>query len=560
MINDRTRTVLVIEDNWLNRELLCTILEPYYTVLQAENGREGLDLLLANKQKISLILLDIEMPVMNGYEFLEEIGRMEEFATMPIIVTTSNTTAADELKCLENGASDFVTKPYNHDIVLRRVESFIRLKEASAMINQAEHDSLTKYFSQEFFFINSDRLLQQNPETKYDMLVTDVRAFRMLVDRYGQVGGNELISCIVEVLSKELGYVDKGTTSITTTFGRISEDVLAVMCPANEEEGYYEGLSKKIASAIAMSKAPETVVMMGYCKNISHDVPARESYDNAEMAINSIRRQYSTQVAEYDEEMRQKAIRQQQILDRTEEALKECQFEMYYQMKYSFENAKIGGAEALVRWNDAKLGFMSPGEFIPLFERSGLITKLDYYTLMRVCEDVKKWLAEGKAVVPVSVNLSRVDFLDRDLVQNIISIVESYGVPKEYIHLEATESAFIENEGHFLETLGQLREAGFSIELDDFGSGYSSLSILNDLQADVLKLDMGLIRSMNSPRQKVILEHIFSIAEKLNMDVVAEGVETLEQAEELRDMGCTYAQGYYYSKPVPKAEFEEFIK
>ena len=133
-------------------------------------------------------------------------------------------------------------------------------------------------------------------------------------------------------------------------------------------------------------------------------------------------------------------------------------------------------------------------------------------------------------------------------------------MPKEYIHLEATESAFIENEGHFLETLGQLREAGFSIELDDFGSGYSSLSILNDLQADVLKLDMSLIRSMNSPRQKVILEHIFSIAEKLNMDVVAEGVETLEQAEELRDMGCTYAQGYSYSKPVPQAEFEEFIK
>ena len=168
-------------------------------------------------------------------------------------------------------------------------------------------------------------------------------------------------------------------------------------------------------------------------------------------------------------------------------------------------------------------------------------------------------MAEGRDIVPISVNISRIDFLDPQLVQSIITIVEGYGVPREYIHLEATASAYIENIGGFLDDLNALQEEGFKIELDDFGSGYSSLAILNDLNVDVLKLDMSLIRAMNSPKQKIILKHIFSIADNLELDVVAEGVETQEQADELREMGCTYAQGYYYSKPVPKEEFEEFI-
>ena len=551
MITDRTRTVLVIEDNWLNREMLCSILEPYYMVIPAQDGQEGLELLLANKSKISLILLDIEMPVMDGYQFLENIRGMEEFANLPIIVTTSSNSTADEIKCLDKGAADFVSKPYNNDVVLKRVESKIRLREASAIISKAENDSLTGFYNEEFFYIYAERLLQQE-EGEFDVFSTDVRAFKMFTERYGSITGNELVLCIRDVIAKAFDREEK------VVFGKAGNDRFLVLCPGRDK-GFYRELSSKISAAIRKANVPEAGVMMGFCRNVDHDTPAESICENAAMAINTIRDRYDVSIAEYDDNMRKKAIRQQMILDRTEDAMRENQFRVFYQMKYSFERGKIGGAEALVRWNDEKLGFMSPGEFVPLFERSGLITKLDYYLLAHVCADIRRWMAEGRDIVPISVNISRIDFLDPQLVQSIITIVEGYGVPREYIHLEATESAYIENIGGFLDDLNALQEEGFKIELDDFGSGYSSLAILNDLNVDVLKLDMSLIRAMNSPKQKIILKHIFSIADNLELDVVAEGVETQEQADELREMGCTYAQGYYYSKPVPKEEFEEFI-
>ena len=242
MITDRTRTVLVIEDNWLNREMLCSILEPYYMVIPAQDGQEGLELLLANKSKISLILLDIEMPVMDGYQFLENIRGMEEFANLPIIVTTSSNSTADEIKCLDKGAADFVSKPYNNDVVLKRVESKIRLREASAIISKAENDSLTGFYNEEFFYIYAERLLQQE-EGEFDVFSTDVRAFKMFTERYGSITGNELVLCIRDVIAKAFDREEK------VVFGKAGNDRFLVLCPGRDK-GFYRELSSKISAAI----------------------------------------------------------------------------------------------------------------------------------------------------------------------------------------------------------------------------------------------------------------------------------------------------------------------
>lgn len=213
-----------------------------------------------------------------------------------------------------------------------------------------------------------------------------------------------------------------------------------------------------------------------------------------------------------------------------------------------------------MRWNHPELGFISPAEFIPLFEKNGFITRLDYYVANQVCRDLQGWIETGAPLVPISFNLSRVDFEDPNLVQIIQRTADRYSIPHELVHMEVTESAYTENMEPFLFAIEKLRKLGFCIELDDFGSGYSSLSVLNDLDMDVLKLDMSLVRNLDSEKQKLILGYVFSIAKDLGMEIVAEGVETQKQAEKLLAMGCDYAQGYYFAKPMPKEQFENYLR
>lgn len=545
-----TRTVLVIEDNELNREVLCEILSPFYRVIQAENGKQGLELLSQNWARISLILLDIQMPVMNGYEFLDAIRKEPQFANIPIIVTTSSASATDEIKCLENGASDFVSKPYNTDVVLKRVESIIRLRENTAVINKVEYDDLTGVYSKEFFLMNAESMLEANPNTAYDMLCSDINAFQVINDRYGIVGGNALLICVADALKSQFRS--------DSVCGRIGTNTFAVLTSHKDRNDYVQIL-ESIHKSVKSSASPNAVVHIGIYPNVVHDKPALSLCDRAFLALEEIRHQYGNQIAEFSEQLRSKLIRQQMILDTMETALEEGQFSVYYQPKHSFSRDATGGAEALIRWSHPELGMISPGEFIPLFEKHDVITKLDYYVLEQVCRDLQGWLAQKAPVVPISLNFSRVDFNDPKLVDVISQTAQRYGVPHSLLHPEVTESAYTEDTKQFLAAIEKLRALGFAVELDDFGSGYSSLTVLNDMDMDVLKLDMSLVRNLASQKQKLILKRIFCIAQDLGMETVAEGVETKEQAEELRKMGCTYAQGYYYAKPMCKAHFERYL-
>ncbi len=546
-----SRTVLVIEDNELNREVLCEILSPYYRVIQAENGKQGLELLSQNRTRISLILLDIQMPVMNGYEFLDAIRDEPQFAQIPIIVTTSSASATDEIKCLDNGASDFVSKPYNTDVVLKRVESMIRLRENTAVINKVEYDELTGVYSKEFFFMNAESVLEANPDTAYDMLCGDINAFQVINDRYGIRGGNALLICVADALKSQF--------RVDSVCGRVGTNTFAVLTPHRDRNDYVQVLDA-IHQSIKASESPNAVIHIGIYPNVVHDSPAIALCDRAFLALEEIRHQYGNQIAEFSEQLRDQLIRRQMILDSVETALEEGQFSVYYQPKHSLAQNATGGAEALIRWNHPELGMISPGDFIPLCEKHGLITKLDYYVLDRVCRDLQGWLSAKAPVVPISLNFSRVDFNDPNLVQIIEQTAQKYGIPHNLLHPEVTESAYTEDTKQFLGAIEKLRALGFRVELDDFGSGYSSLTVLNDMEMDVLKLDMSLVRNLASRKQKLILKRIFCIAQDLGMETVAEGVETKEQSDELRKMGCTYAQGYYYAKPMRKAEFEAYLR
>lgn len=544
------RELLVVEDNELNREILEEILMPDYVVLQAENGKEGLELLRQRGTKISLVLLDIQMPVMNGYEFLDAVRQEVRFSNIPIIVMTASGEASEEIRCLESGASDFVSKPYNPEIILRRVESMIRLSEASAMLNKVEYDLLTGVLNKEFFYDHAQRQLDGNPEKAYDVLCTDIEAFKLINDRHGVRSGDELLRYVAQKIQAAM---PEGAIC-----GRISGDVFAVFCDHLPLERHIERNERFRAS---MTDCPinNVVVRTGVYGQVDHSLQVPVMCDNALLAVESIKYHYDQYIAAYNETVRRTRLREQAITDSMSVALEERQLAVYFQPKHDLKKDRVGGAEALVRWIHPELGFLSPAEFIPLFERNGFIRQLDRYVLVETCRMLRGWLDAGKPVVPISVNVSRADFETPGLAERIIAIVDEYQLPRELIHLEVTESAYVDNPARVITVISRLREESFCVELDDFGSGYSALGSLNELILDVLKLDMSLVRGMAQERQRCILNCVMELASVLGMETVAEGVETADQAEELLRMGCDFAQGYYYAKPLPVQEFEAYL-
>lgn len=279
------------------------------------------------------------------------------------------------------------------------------------------------------------------------------------------------------------------------------------------------------------------------------------------LAVQSIKGKYGCYYAIYNNSLRDKLLRQQAIIDSMESALKGGQFQVFFQPKYRIRDDHLAGAEALARWTHPQWGMLSPAEFIPLFEKNGFITKLDQFVWEEVCRKLKAWEKRGYSDFPVSVNVSRADIYSVDIADLLISIVQKYELAPERLHLEITESAYTENSKQLIEVVSRLRELGFIIEMDDFGSGYSSLNMLNQMPIDVLKLDMKFIQSETAkPLERGILQFVIDLARRMRLSVVAEGVETREQLDRLLEVDCDYVQGYYFARPMPAEEFEQFLE
>lgn len=280
--------------------------------------------------------------------------------------------------------------------------------------------------------------------------------------------------------------------------------------------------------------------------------------DRAFIAVKAAKGRYENDVAYYDDSIREKLLREQQIGDDMVHALREEQFDVYFQPKYDLLTEQMTGAEALVRWHHPIKGFMSPAEFIPIFEKNGFITELDMYVWNKSCEYIAKWREKYGEWVSLSVNVSRKDIYKQNLPEILKDMVKRYGIPPEILHLEITESAYTENPEQLIFIVGQLKKEGFIIEMDDFGSGYSSLNMLAELPIDILKLDMKFLQNKGEQsKNENIMSAIVELAKKINLYVIAEGVEKEKQISMLKSMKCDMVQGYYYAKPMPAEEFEK---
>ncbi len=291
------------------------------------------------------------------------------------------------------------------------------------------------------------------------------------------------------------------------------------------------------------------------------DAAIEQYYNNAVTAKSTLEVTDDDGIAFFDDKLMEDERWIQTVGDHQQKALDNKEFVVYYQPKYSPDRGELIGAEALVRWQSPDFGFVPPGRFIPIFEKNGFITNIDHYMICHVAEDQKKWLEAGMNPVPVSVNVSRAHFAESDLAEQIQNMVDEIGTPHELIEIELTESAFFDDKNAIIRIIEQLKSFGFSVSMDDFGSGYSSLNSLKDMNLDVLKLDAEFFRGDADPyRKEAVVSEAIRLAKRLHMRTVAEGVEVREEVEFLKQQGCDMIQGYYFAKPMPGEEYEERMK
>lgn len=413
----------------------------------------------------------------------------------------------------------------------------------------ATHDSLTKLYNREYLFQRIHHELMLHPETDYYLFVSDIKGFKLINDIFGRSIGDDVLIRSAKIMREHL--------KDTALYGRIGNDRFCILLTKPQLETIEFKENQERISRILPNSYYPVIVHGGIYPITNRNLPVSTMVDYAYIALASIKNSHEQRTAFYTEEMRQGLLWEQQITAELDDALKEHQFELYLQPQADRHGA-VKGAEVLIRWNHPEKGLLSPNLFIQVLEKNGLITKLDMYVWEEAAKLLKKWKEAGHADFYLSVNLSPNDFYYIDVNKTFTELAAKYDIEPNKLKLEITETVMITDLAGKVQLIHQLHESGFAVEMDDFGSGYSSLNVLKDIPVDVLKIDMAFLSNAeNKQRSQIIIEQIITLSKELGIPVITEGVETEEQVAFLRDIGCEMYQGYYFAQPLPVAEFEK---
>lgn len=431
-------------------------------------------------------------------------------------------------------------------LIIRDVEE--ELKSKRKLWQMINYDKLTGLLNAEGFYYHAKKFMQDKA-AGYFILSVDIKNFSLVNAVLGVETSNKILKELAELLKNSLGD--------NAVIGRIGADVFAV-CITKEDALNWDYMifrNGKYRSKIVNYEL-EFVTGIYEADNIEESVA--HMYAKAKLAMREAKRKQASNIGYYEDVIENKYAEQQQIFSEKNEALKNGQFKVYLQPQCYLISGEIESAEALVRWQQPNGKMMQPTEFIPIFEESGFIKELDEYMLKEVCGLLLRWKEEGKRLIPISVNISRVDLFDPALAFKIKNIVDGYGIDPKYVELEITETAYMDSPQMMITTMEKLQNLGFKVIMDDFGSGYSSLNMLREVPVDKLKIDLKFMEGLDeSEKGRDILRFIVNMAQTLSIITVAEGVERDEQLKILHKLGCDYAQGYLYSKPISITEFEE---
>lgn len=419
----------------------------------------------------------------------------------------------------------------------------------------AYYDILTGLYNRKAFYVNAKKLIQANPDKEYSVIRFNIGNFKLINDLMGRDAGDRVLIAVADLIRR--------ITSDRAICARFSSDHFVLMSCHYSEQDLLD-LMAQVKKGVEETKivSYEIQYYIGVFKVTEKDrnLSIESMCDRAMLACQSISGSFSQHIAYYDDKMRESILEEQEICDQAHRALEKGEFKMYYQPVYGIKAKKFVSAEALVRWIHPEKGLISPGKFIPVFEKNGFIAELDLYVMEQVCKYHKKRRDLGLPPFPISVNISRMSLYNPRLFECISELTDKYQIEPKYFRIEITESAYNDNPAQLLETVGKLRGKCYPILMDDFGSGYSSLNTLKDIPIDLLKLDMKFMEGFEkSGRVGIIVTSVARMSKWLNVPMLAEGVETKQQYDFLKGIGCAYIQGFYFSKPMNEEDFTALI-
>jgi len=522
---------------------------------------------------IVVILVNADSLLNEGHNEIDKLVELVSIEPIlgvnPIVAVTKNIAEVEELVLERGFASEIIDLNASanninlkiHNLVLLsskryKIEmDYLAQREAEnrrKLMELEEIDKETGIFNRDAFSRRTEAMIRANPDKKYVLIRWDIDRFKIYNDTFGVSAGDALLRAIGK------SYNDRNFQSVT--YGHWVSDHF-VMCM---EEKMFSSVAvhKYISEQISLYRSDfEFIVRMGIYRITDINLSVTLMCDRAFMAMKTIKNSFEQRIAYYDDSMRGYMMEEQELISDMGPAIQNQEFRIFFQPQYNYATGKMSGAEALVRWIHPEKGLISPGKFIPVFEQNGFICRLDEYIWERVCISIREWKDRNLAIVPVSVNISRRDIYNPNLCDFILGLTKKYDIEPATLRLEITESAYMDEPTQLIKVVEQLKAAGFTIEMDDFGSGYSSLNTLKDVPVDILKLDLKFLSSEGTnKRGGSILTSVVRMANWLTLPIIAEGIETVEQAEFLKSIGCYTMQGYLFSRPLPENEFLKLME
>ena len=542
-----------MDENHNDQEFLISSLDKdKYSFIRTSNIIDGYKMLVKNKGIINLVILDIATNPEDGLKLLSSKQKHDELKVIPIIIVTKHKHL--EVECLSLGASDFIVKPFeSKEVIEARIENILALHRKNLIIKKTREDELTGLLNTDSFILYASELLHN--DSNYDMIAVRLSNYSILSELYPREKCYGLIKGMASVLLK-IAATNGGFAA------RSHADLFYLIIPSEEE---YEWIIQDIRKIIITDELKElkTKVKLGIYQKINKKLTINALIQIAMNTCISILNIETESIAFYDEIQHKQELFNQELINDFEDAIKRKEFEVYLQPKFNIQGDKpvLDNAEALVRWNSPRFGFVSPADFIPLFENNGLIEELDRYVFSEAVSLLHDLIHTFKDKAPhISINFSRIDFYDPLLIDKMKSVLEQYDVPLNMISLEITESSYTKDGGQLIGKINELRKEGFKIEIDDFGSGYSTLNMLTEIPFDVLKIDMVFMKNFHTSQgTKPIIKAIVDIARSLGVKVVVEGVESKTQYDFLKKLKIDYVQGFYLSKPLPYSGFKKLL-
>jgi diguanylate cyclase (GGDEF)-like protein len=584
--NSNQGNILIVDDVPDNLRVLSTLLNHHgYKVRNVIKG--SMAIRVAKSGFPDVILLDINMPEMNGYEVCEVLKADSDTEEIPVIFLTALDEVMDKVKAFEVGGVDYITKPFQIEEMVARINNQIQLKNAKAEIKKlnleleervrdrtaqleaeiverkkaeeklffmALHDPLTELPNRTGLMARLQQVFQrvkENSDYMFGLLFLDCDRFKVVNDSLGHLVGDQLLKALAQRLQMCIKYSD--------IMARFGGDEFVIILDDIENLENAISMTEHILNQLSLPfYLNDHEIFIGASIGIvlgtkDYQDPSHLLRD-ADIAMYQAKASNKTSYKVFDREMRDRAVQRLQLETDLRRAIERQEFVVNYQPIINLKTGKIMGFEALVRWQHRERGLISPADFIPIAEETGLIVAIDRWVLQQACHQLRVWQTEIPQAFPLSIssNLSVQQFTQTDLMQQIDRVLSDTELDSQYLKLEITESALIENDQLAQTMLQQFKKRHVLVSIDDFGTGYSSLSYLHRFPVDTLKIDRSFICRMGELGDdgSSIVDAIVTLAHHLGMDVVAEGVETKDQLAYLRLIGCEAAQGYFFSKPL----------